>query len=389
MYKKLEKIALAHLLIILFWGILFKTNLIIKGAPFLNAVSIILFFTLYSFIYTELSNKNIPIKFSKFSLITSLLPIALILIDKINFKLILGIVSFISTLTYLKKFIIDRSIKDINILPIKKASAQKFTIGMVIFSFIIIYLFNIDTMIACLFFQIIFLIMEIFFIIYIKDRENIYENTYNLFYLSEYMEDERDGFARIIHDEIIQDIFAARNYLSLKNSDINHAREILINLEKRLREMMKFYQANLFEDVNIDTSIEGIFFNISSLYPEKEIKVQKTIDEKLLKENNKKLTRFISIISKELINNIYKHSKATFLNYKLSIKDDFIVLELESDGTNEEDYEKIKKSQRGILLLKILINSNAGNIKYDLNKDLLSTKVKLEVGNETSFIRWP
>lgn len=387
MYKKLEKIALAHLLIILFWGILFKTNLIIKGAPFLNAVSIILFFTLYSFIYTELSNKNIPIKFSKFSLITSLLPIALILVDKINFKLILGIVSFISTLTYIKKFIIDRSIKDINILPINKASAQKFTIGMVIFSFIIIYLFNIDTMMACLFFQIIFLIMEIFFIIYIKDRENIYENTYNLFYLSEYMEDERDEFARIIHDEIIQDIFAARNYLSLKNSDINHAREILINLEKRLREMMKFYQANLFEDVNIDISIEGIFFNISSLYPEKEIKVQKTIDEKLLKENNKKLTRFISIISKELINNIYKHSKATFLNYKLSIKDDFIVLELESDGTNEEDYEKIKKSQRGILLLKILINSNAGNIKYDLNKDLLSTKVKLEVGNETSFIR--
>ncbi|MDY3902974.1 histidine kinase [Peptoniphilus sp.] len=353
----------------------------------MNAVSIILFFTLYSFIYTELSNKNIPIKFSKFSLITSLLPIALILVDKINFKLILGIVSFISTLTYIKKFIIDRSIKDINILPINKASAQKFTIGMVIFSFIIIYLFNIDTMMACLFFQIIFLIMEIFFIIYIKDRENIYENTYNLFYLSEYMEDERDEFARIIHDEIIQDIFAARNYLSLKNSDINHAREILINLEKRLREMMKFYQANLFVDVNIDTSIEGIFFNISSLYPEKEIKVQKTIDEKLLKENNKKLTRFISIISKELINNIYKHSKATFLNYKLSIKDDFIVLELESDGTNEEDYEKIKKSQRGILLLKILINSNAGNIKYDLNKDLLSTKVKLEVRNETSFIR--
>ncbi len=60
MYKKLEKIAISHLMIILFLGLLFKNNMLVKEDPVLNGLSLILFFTLYGLIYTEISNKKIP-----------------------------------------------------------------------------------------------------------------------------------------------------------------------------------------------------------------------------------------------------------------------------------------------------------------------------------------
>lgn len=78
MYKKLEKIVSIHLMIILFWGLLFKNNLLAKEGPILNAVSLILFFTLYGLIYTEISNKKIPQRFSVLVIFTSLLPLGLI-----------------------------------------------------------------------------------------------------------------------------------------------------------------------------------------------------------------------------------------------------------------------------------------------------------------------
>lgn len=63
---------------------------------------------------------------------------------------------------------------------------------------------------------------------------------------------------------------------------------------------------------------------------------------------------------------------------------------MESDGANLSDFNKIKESKRGVLLLKLLIDSKSGNISYSLNKDILTTKVSLEVeGNENYFAWWP
>lgn len=64
MYKKLLKIILAHLAVILYWGILYKLNLSINDAPVINLVSFLLIFTVYILIYTELSNKNIKKRYS-------------------------------------------------------------------------------------------------------------------------------------------------------------------------------------------------------------------------------------------------------------------------------------------------------------------------------------
>lgn len=383
MYKKLEKIVSIHLMIILFWGLLFKNNLLAKEGPILNAVSLILFFTLYGFIYTEISNKKIPQRFSVLVIFTSLLPLGLILINDLPYKVAFFLISLISTSTFIRRYLILDNIKYINILPISRKATQIFTIGLVFFIFAVIYLFNIDTVMINIFIQIIFLITEFFFILFLKEKELAYDKTFKLYYLSDYMASERDEFARIIHDDIIQDIFASKNYLSSKNPDIEYTKNILRELEEKVRNIMKFYQSSLFEKANLETSLSAIFDNVGSLYPDKNIEITKIIESDFTED--KGLVRLISIISKELINNVYKHSGGTYLNYKLYRKESLIVIEMDSNGASLSDFNKIKVSRRGVLLLNLLIDSNSGNISYELNNDVLSTKVSLEVIRDENY----
>lgn len=386
MYKKLEKIVISHLMIILFWGLLFKNNLLVKESPILNVVSLVLFFTLYGLIYTEISNKKIPETFSILVVFTSLLPLSLILIDDLNYKVLLAVISLASTTLYIKKFIVLESVKYINILPISRRTTQSFTIGFVFFILAFIYLFDIGSVMINVFIQISFLIMEFFFILFLKEKELAFEKTFKLYYLSDYMASERDEFARIIHDDFLQDIYAIKNFLSLKNPDIDHLKNVLKKLEKKVRNIMKFYQSSLFEKANLETSLLAIFDNVSSLYPDKIIGITKLIDSDLTED--KRLIRLISIISKELINNVYKHSDAKYLSYKLYKKGNFVLIDVDSDGASLDDFNKIKDSKRGVLLLNLLIDSNSGNIYYGLNKDILSTRVCLEVDkSENYFVR--
>ena len=384
MYKKLLKIILGHLAVILYWGILYKLNLSINDAPVINLVSFLLIFTIYIFIYTELSNKNIGKKYTIIFSLLSIVPIALSLQKNIDYNYILIILSLVTSFIYAKIYLLIDYAKDINILPISKSSAQVFTIMLFCLSLLIIYLFDISTFLINIFIHIIMLLIESFFLIFIKEKELSYEKTYRLYYLAEYMSKERDDFARVIHDEIIQDIYASINYLSLKNPNVEY---VLSNLESKSRQIMKLYQANLFERADINTSIRSIIDNVSSLY-NKSLYINLNIDEKLFSESDVKLIKLVSVVSKELINNIYKHSKASFLNYNLYREEKNIIIEIESDGSNDEDFKRINDSKRGLLLLKFLIDMNSGSLDYELNKDILKTKVILEVSDEDNIIRW-
>ena len=386
MYKKLLKIILAHLAVIIYWGILYKLNLSIDDAPVINFVSFLLIFTIYIFIYTELSNKNIGKKYTIIFYFLSIVPIALSLQKNIDYKYILIILSLVSSFIYAKRYLLIDHAKDINILPISKASAQVFTILLAILSLLMIYLFDISSFVINIFMHTIMLLIESFFLIFIKEKELSYEKTYKLYYLAEYMSEERDDFARVIHDEIIQDIYASINYLSLKNPNVEYAKNVLSNLESKSRQIMKLYQANLFERADINTSIRSIIDNVSSLY-NKSLYINLNIDEKLFSESDVKLIKLVSVVSKELINNIYKHSKASFLNYNLYREEKNIIIEIESDGASDKDFKRINDSKRGLLLLKLLIDMNSGSLVHELNKDILKTKVILEVIDEDNIIR--
>ena len=373
-------------MVILYWGILYKLNLSINGAPVINLVSFLLIFTVYIFIYTELSNKNIKKRHSIIFTLLSLMPIAFTLQKNIYYTYIFIILSLISSFVYAKRYLLIDRAKYINILPISKASAQVFTIMLFCLSLLTIYLFDISTFLINIFIHIIMLLIESFFLIFLKEKELSYEKTYRLYYLAEYMSEERDNFARVIHDEIIQDIYASRNYLSLKNPDVEYSKKLLSNLESKLRRMMKLYQANLFERADINTSIRSIIDNVSSLY-NKSLNIDLNIDENFLSDSDVKLIKLISVVSKELINNIYKHSRASFLNYNLYREEKNIIIEIESDGASDDDFKRINESKRGLLLLKLLIDMNSGELYYELNKDVLKTKVILEVSDEDNITR--
>lgn len=226
------------------------------------------------------------------------------------------------------------------------------------------------------------------FFLFLKDREDVYEEVFKLFYMSEYLGEERENFARLIHDEVLQDIFAAKNYLSLAEPRVDMARDILSNLNGRLREIMKFYQTRLFEDFGIEENIQGVFENLASLYPEKKTKIDQKISDGLRDNTSKEEVRLISTITKELVNNIYKHSEASYIFYRLYGEDDFIIMEVESDGMREEDFKNIEDSKRGVLLLRLLVTSKEGEISYEDRKGSLYTRIKIRrYIDENSFIR--
>ena len=205
-----------------------------------------------------------------------------------------------------------------------------------------------------------------------------YQKTVKYFDLGQYLTSQQEEFARIIHDEIIQDLYGIINNLSLKTPDVGKAKIVAENLEIKSRTIMTYYREHLLSDMTLEENIESIFYDVASLYPGQKIDMTYHISEKILENKiSFDLKKTILIISKELINNIYKHSKATYINYKLTTCDGKIYLKVTSDGANEIDYKNILESRGGVLFMKFLLDSNGGHMEYYINKDVLTTEVRL------------
>lgn len=388
MYKRLIRILYIHILIILFWGLLFSFGQIIENLKMVELAFNMLMVTALAIFYTEISNKDKDYLATLLNII-SIGAITIIPTKVISYKIFLIILSLASTIIYLKKYFIYKNIKDINIVPISKSSVSIFAVSMGILVGAFAYLFDIERVSIGIIYNMLIIVFEMLLILSIRERENNYEKIYKLYYLSDYISKERDEFARVIHDEIIQDIYATKNYLSLKEPNISLSKQILIDLEKKSRNLMKFYQADIFEDGNIDISLEEVVENIKRLYREKNLEVNLEVSDEIKSLKDENIKRLILIITRELINNVYKHSNGSYLNYRLFKIENDIIMSLESNGADSKDLRSIEKSKRGVMLLKLLVDSNSGKIDYKLEKDLLSTTVKLEVGDENTIVRRP
>lgn len=386
MYKRLIRILTFHILIIIFWGVLFDFGKLAENLKIVELAFYMLMVTALVIFYTEISNKD---KTSVASLlnIISLGAIAAIPIKWIECKIILIAISLISTGIYIKKYFIYKNIKGINIIPISNNSVSIFAVSMGILIGTLAYLFDIDRLSVGIIYNILIIVFEMLLIFSIRERENNYEKIYKMYYLSDYISKERDEFARVIHDEIIQDIYATKNYLSLKEPNIPLTKEVLTDLEIKSRKLMKFYQSNIFEGGSIDISLEEVVENIKSLYRDKNLEVNVEISDEIKNLKNENIKRLILIITRELVNNVYKHSNGSYLNYKIFKNGKDICINLESNGADSKDILNIEKSTRGVMVLKLLVESNSGKILYNLEKDLLSTTVELEVEDENSIAR--
>ena len=85
-------------------------------------------------------------------------------------------------------------------------------------------------------------------------------------------------------------------------------------------------------------------------------------------------------ISKELINNIFKHSNATYIKYEIKLDENMVlIINCKSDGASAIDYENIFKSKGGVLLLRVLVEANNGKLTYNYSNGILWSSVELEV----------
>ena len=385
MGKRILKIIISHAALIFYWSYLYKTGEITSKDPIINLTSAGLILIIYGFIYTEITKKEDK-KTDGLFIFASLLFFALVLNKNLHFLVFLGL-GLVTSIFYIVKNYRKEKNFYISILPISKKMTQVFTGIFICMVLLLTYLLGLDVLVINIFNQVIFFACCLFFFLFLKDREDVYDKTFKLFYISQYLENERENFARLIHDEVLQDIFAAKNYLSLKEPKVHEASDLLTKLNERLRKIMKFYQTSLFEDFGMEENIHGIFENVASLYPYKTPKIDKKISSALENLRGEEL-KLIVLITKELVNNIYKHSKATYIFYRLYEDRDFIIMEVESDGMAEGDFKNIEDSKRGVLLLKMLISSNEGEISYEDRGRTLYTKIRLRrFRDEDSFIR--
>lgn len=386
MGKRILKIIICQVALIFYWAWLYKSGDLIDNQALMNLMSFLIIGTIYGFIHTEIS-KNEDKKIDGAFIFFPFFFFAIALNKNLSPIIFMGF-GLVTSMVYIKKNLRPDRAKNISVLPVSKKMTQVATLVLLLVFTIIIYLLDLDGPVIHIFYQIIFFAYCLLFFLFLKDREDVYEEVFKLFYMSEYLGEERENFARLIHDEVLQDIFASKNYLSLAEPRVDLARDILTNLNGRLREIMKFYQTRLFEDFGIEENIQGVFENLASLYPEKKTKIDQKISDGLRDNASKEEVRLISTITKELVNNIYKHSEATYIFYRLYEDEDFILMEVESDGMREEDFKNIQDSKRGVLLLKMLIRTKEGEIAYEDREGSLYTRIKIRrYRDENSFIR--
>lgn len=386
MGKRILKIIICQVALIFYWAWLYNVGDLINNQALMNLMSLLIIGIIYAFIHTEISKEED--KKSHGVIIFSFFFFFALALNKNLSPIIFMGLGLVTSLIYIKKNLRPERASYISILPVSRKMTQVATLVLLFVFTGIIYLLDLDGPVIHIFYQIIFFAYCLLFFLFLKDREDVYEEVFKLFYMSDYLGEERENFARLIHDEILQDIFAAKNYLSLRDPRVDLAGGILTNLNGRLREIMKFYQTRLFEDFGIEENIQGVFENLASLYPDKKTRIDEKISETLRGNASKEEVRLISTITKELVNNIYKHSEATYIFYRLYEDGDFIIMEVESDGMREEDFKNIEDSKRGVLLLKVLVTSKEGEISYEDRDGSLYTKIKIRrYRDENSFIR--
>ncbi|MFR1323812.1 MAG: hypothetical protein ACLSBL_01770 [Ezakiella massiliensis] len=379
MYKKMLKNISIHAFILMYFAILQATGLLVKDYVVLGKILNLTRRVIIIFVAVELSNNKISFRTSLIYSILFMVPIAVGALDYVSFntKIIYLIYAFICI--YLVRFLKIKNFKNINILPLTLRSLLILALGFGVFAGLTVYIFGIDPKSIDLMYHFTYLFFELVLTLYFKEQENIYDKIYKLYYLSDHIGQEREEFARVIHDDIVQDIFASKNYLSTKDPDLDFVKEILTDLEDKARGIMKYYQSNVYDDIDVGASLEHVFANIASLYKDKDLELNMDIEPEAATLKDKKLKRLLLLVSKELVNNIYKHSEGRYLNYSLSMEDGKVLINLESDGATKEDFKKIQESKRGILILTLLVESNSGKINYNLKGDKLFTQVLMEV----------
>lgn len=272
------------------------------------------------------------------------------------------------------------NVKAVQILP----TAPKYT-GYIVLAGVALlgytaWVFQWETMEITIVVQLFFLLLEVTAVFYLESGQEAYKELSSFFFLAKYVNTERENFSRILHDEVIQDVQAAYHLLSLKKPETELSREVLSSLEKRVRRMMNFYSVSVFAEYGACENIESMFETVGALYPDKKLHIEIKTDERTEQYLRKKPRLELAMqMSRELVNNVFKHADGTYIIYEIILgEDNRLRILCENDGARQEDYENIFRSQGGILLLRILVESRKGTLNHTYKDGVLKSRIELE-----------
>ena len=61
-------------------------------------------------------------------------------------------------------------------------------------------------------------------------------------------------------------------------------------------------------------------------------------------------------------------------------------MEVESDGASAQDLALIQSSKRGVLLMRLIVDTQSGDLDYQLNGEVLTARVRLKGGHHETII---
>jgi signal transduction histidine kinase len=207
-------------------------------------------------------------------------------------------------------------------------------------------------------------------------------------------EEERQRIAADLHDDAGPLLATARLYLTenLVNQDkatqlqsIFQARQILDDTIQLIRNISHSLMPPTLKNFGLESAVNDLFQKISGSGSINASSRFHDYKERLKSEKELLIFRIIQ----ELVNNILKHSNASFIHLTQNMHGDFFILRMHHDGRGivQNDFEKLNKSNIGLGLKNISSRLRVAQGRINFEKDQSQTyyKITLEIPKDDPY----
>src|SRR5215203_2436005 len=207
-------------------------------------------------------------------------------------------------------------------------------------------------------------------------------------------EEERQRLAADLHDDAGPLLATARLYLNenLVNQDkatqlqsIFQARQIIDDTIQLVRNISHSLMPPTLKNFGLESAVNDLFQKISGSGSMNASSRFHDYKERLKSEKELLIFRIIQ----ELVNNILKHSNASFIHTTQNMHGDFFILRVHHDGRGivQNDFEKLNKSNIGLGLKNISSRLRVAQGRINFEKDPSQTyyKITLEIPKDDPY----
>ena len=203
-----------------------------------------------------------------------------------------------------------------------------------------------------------------------------------------WQEEERQRIAADLHDDAGPLLATARLYLNdnLVNQDIptqlqsiSNAKQIIDDTIQLIRNISHSLMPPTLKNFGLESAVNDLFQKISGSGAINASCKFHDYKERLLPQ----IELLIFRVTQELVNNILKHSNATFIHLTQKIADDKFYMRINHDGKGitQSDFEKMNKSSIGLGLKNIQSRMKVleGNIQFEKDSSQTFYKITVEM----------